>query len=1018
MNSNQFNHASSEFIKFIHDKTTDKTGKFITHTIMPNNCGVPCLKLHIDDASSNRFFQLMSTEICNNVPLSVVERHKEFGPIIYDLDLKYDETKNQKLQGKRICNLEFINTFIAKAYTEIGKCIDISDIPYANHCYILTKERATKKEIKKSVENANDTTKEYEYKDGLHIFFPNIITYPDIQLCIRNNLVGEMEVTFNEMGLLNTADDIIDECVIEKNGFMMYANNKLGGYPYLVQSDVKDVSGLYLANIAEQHVTINAHEDFVKPHGQGYYKQVLLRKLSIREANILDVAKITDRGKQYLKEQHNRNKQREVNKLKESHNLKKNLQDGVIIQTDEVFQYACGLVDLLSEKRAEEEPSWIDVGWTLYNIDYRLLDKWIEFSQKCPRYEVTAPIECSRIWDTQIKPSSKSIGTLVYYAKKDNPELFEQYHHRDSLNKMVKKTLDACHGSFYLVWDEKKKSYKPEGSKIFRKFDNCADYICDIMYHCFGDQFVCSSYEKKQWYRFDGVRWELTDKGVQIQDLLKDDMTIFFRDYTSQYEEYLRLCIHEKNTYRYAKMEIYKKTCEYIGTQLHTLKGRNSILESAAQKFHWKSNHQHPYKRVYAFEEILDYNIYTIGMNNGIYDLKTNQFREALPEDYLEKSTNIDYIEYTWESEPVKYLMKVLRQILPDEELFIFTMCSLAKSCDGDIGRELFYICSGSGGNGKSKLFSAVSLAMGQYAHFGQITMFTGKRAQSSNATPDLYDLKGKRIAIISEPGEDEKFNVGIMKELTGGEKITCRNLNQGSITYLPQFTFWLQCNTKPSIPAGDGGTSRRLCNIDFESEFTDNPNPNKKYKFAKDLKLSEKIEKYKEAFFWILMQYYKIAEKGDPSYVWKKLKNEDGTPKVGIAPHIPIPKRVIETNKRYEQQHDPIGRFLSTAIVQDERSATYIAYLDDLFNLYKFSKRVQNDLQNVGNKSTFLNYLEKDKCLGPMTERGGWKGIRVLPVSDIPDCDKYFNDTTSPLKADYLNTLTNANSTSASATV
>ena len=44
-------------------------------------------------------------------------------------------------------------------------------------------------------------------------------------------------------------------------------------------------------------------------------------------------------------------------------------------------------------------------------------------------------------------------------------------------------------------------------------------------------------------------------------------------------------------------------------------------------------------------ESMLDENPMLISFKNGVYDFEQEIFRDGIPEDYISKSTNIDYIE-------------------------------------------------------------------------------------------------------------------------------------------------------------------------------------------------------------------------------------------------------------------------------------------------------------------------------------------------------------------------------------
>jgi len=54
------------------------------------------------------------------------------------------------------------------------------------------------------------------------------------------------------------------------------------------------------------------------------------------------------------------------------------------------------VLECLSHSRADRYDDWINLGWTLRNIDYRLLNTWIEFSKISSSYMEG---ECQNLWD-------------------------------------------------------------------------------------------------------------------------------------------------------------------------------------------------------------------------------------------------------------------------------------------------------------------------------------------------------------------------------------------------------------------------------------------------------------------------------------------------------------------------------------------------------------------------------------------------------------------------------------------
>lgn len=111
---------------------------------------------------------MVGTEICNNVPLSIVERHCDFGPVIYDLDFKYSLERSKEIEGNgRIYDDAFLKLFISKVYMELTQYLNLHDVTDANHCYVLTK-----KNLQLILKNV--------YVKMDYIFFPRILKHIQI----------------------------------------------------------------------------------------------------------------------------------------------------------------------------------------------------------------------------------------------------------------------------------------------------------------------------------------------------------------------------------------------------------------------------------------------------------------------------------------------------------------------------------------------------------------------------------------------------------------------------------------------------------------------------------------------------------------------------------------------------------------------------------------------------------------------------------------------------------------------
>jgi phage/plasmid-associated DNA primase len=90
-------------------------------------------------------------------------------------------------------------------------------------------------------------------------------------------------------------------------------------------------------------------------------------------------------------------------------------------------------------------------------------------------------------------------------------------------------------------------------------------------------------------------------------------------------------------------------------------------------------------------------------------------------------------------------MFKFFKEILPIESVRNHMMLALSSCVSGHNKDEKLRITTGSGGNGKSLLFSLVQQALGDYYISCPITIITRKRNSSNSASPELLRMKGVR---------------------------------------------------------------------------------------------------------------------------------------------------------------------------------------------------------------------------------------------------------------------------------
>jgi len=88
---------------------------------------------------------------------------------------------------------------------------------------------------------------------------------------------------------------------------------------------------------------------------------------------------------------------------------------------------------------------------------------------------------------------------------------------------------------------------------------------------------------------------------------------------------------------------------------------------------------------------------------------------------------------------------------------------------------------------------------------------------QEGGDKPNSYvaRLKNTRFVIANETKENGKLNVSLIKDLTGVDTITSRNLYSDAEQFTPTHTIWFYGNHKPKIEDTTDGIWDRLCEIE-----------------------------------------------------------------------------------------------------------------------------------------------------------------------------------------------------------
>ena len=911
-----------------------KGGLKYTHT----SIGSPPLSCHISNDKLEEFHTLYYNHVfVENKPAQMTEGIKDclFTPIKIDIDLRYFQSSDLE-EPVRIYEIEDIIK-ICQLYMEImEQWIDTPD-KEERRCFILEKERP-RFDLDKNQNIKTDDLGNNKIKDGVHIMFPYIITDTFLQLLFRKNLLIKINTILDKYNFENSYSDIVDKCVIDRNNWQMYGSGK------------SLVSQVYkVTTVLEVYPDNN--DDVTNLLLNHYTNKDLVRLLSVRnhtQQSIIRRDKI-----EYLNELKKKNhRKEELLKLQYYGNLGDNKIQGDQHWSSKRIKKEFELVDkylsCLSIDRINSYSNWIEVGWCLYNIDNfngkrknngicRLLQTWIQWSRTPGSAWSDEPDdEYVETWN-KFRSGGLGIASLKMWAKEDNSVKYVNIRKDD---------LYAC-------------------TDKLCKSDKSYD-LAYLMYKMYKDYYVCLPGKSTLWYYYneDKNRWIEDINGIMLRKKIS----------TEVFDQIKRHAEHRYNTDNIHNdddddddddmpenggedFENYMKILKVAG-KLKQTSFKNNIMSECQELF---------YDTEKSFYEKLDSNLNLLGFNNGVYDLKKGHFRKGRPEDMISKSTHINYIQYEPNAPQIAQIHKFIREVLTLEPVRQYVIKLMSTFLNGTTKNEKFHVWSGSGSNGKSKLIELLEKCLGDYSCKMNASNLLQKRGSGTAANPELARTKGARFVNCQEPDQNSELNVGIMKELTGGDTIVTRAMYKESFEFKPQFKMILTCNQKPKLPEDDEATWRRIVLVEFTSKFTWEPHgeevngiwvPESKEnpEFPIDVTVNEHFEDWAGYFMSLLIHTYN-------SMGGKALKE---------------PVEVQQYTKDYHKTQDILQEFISEKIDIDE--SNLLPKRELLLEIKRWLEMNYPDEKNKFQKKKQVEYMNKKFTV----KANSYKGIRIR--SNIDD--------------------------------
>ncbi len=300
--------------------------------------------------------------------------------------------------------------------------------------------------------------------------------------------------------------------------------------------------------------------------------------------------------------------------------------------------------------------------------------------------------------------------------------------------------------------------------------------------------------------------------------------------------------------------------------------------------------------------------------DNGVMELETGFFRNALPEEYISETCGRKY-EKSDESKR-KEVINILRDIYgSDEEVkFMNTFHSLGFSDKNK--HEVIMIHVGDGRNGKGVVGILNCRAYGKYAQekLNKSYITVHKFTSKSGTDSVMANLQNKKYVICPEL-EHEKIDIGLVKDLCGGGlQSAIKKYDNDAIEFVPGWIIHVQTNKLPDLGGNiDNAIKKRFLIRNYPYIFTAEPVKKNEKLINEELKTKIREGIYDNAMFDILLSAYQEYLKSGSK--------------------LNISSSVKEDTANYFKSEDSITTFIEEQLQYDEHSEISAS---DLYSIYK----------------------------------------------------------------------------------
>ena len=271
-----------------------------------------------------------------------------------------------------------------------------------------------------------------------------------------------------------------------------------------------------------------------------------------------------------------------------------------------------------------------------------------------------------------------------------------------------------------------------------------------------------------------------------------------------------------------------------------------------------------------------------LGTPGGTVDLRTGQLRPAMRNDMITKLTACAPADPG--SRPHLWLTFLTEIFGGDAELVSFMQRAAGYALTGLTTEHKLLFLHGTGRNGKSVFLNTLTWLWADYARRAAAETFLNTNGEKHST--GLAGLQGARLVAGSELPVGKTWDESVIKDLTGGDRMTARFMRGDFFDFDPQLTLMIAGNNQPSFRGVDEAIRARVVLVPFTVTIS----PEKR-----DKGLSDKLKAEGPAILrWAI----------DGALQW-------------LEHGLDVPAKVVAASAEYMDDEDTLGQFVGDELLK-----------------------------------------------------------------------------------------------------